>query len=391
VAPGVTLQRLQPLLGQVGITRVANVTGMDTVGIPTVIVTRPNARSLSVSQGKGVDLDSAKVSGLMESIEQWHAERIDRPLRLGSQADLQHRLPLADVDRLPRFILPFNPHVRALWIEGIDLVSGGSRWVPYDMVHLDLTLPLPPGGHFVIGSNGLASGNHPLEAVVHGLAELIERDATSLFYQLGWQAQWRRRLDLDSVEAASCRSLIQAFDQAGVEVAVWDTTSDVGVPSYLCSILDRDPNPFRPVGLARGAGCHPDASVALSRALTEAAQSRLTRIVGSRDDIQREDFAALQSDSGIEQARLQLAAPGRPPARLAASRGFEGRTVEDDLGWMLGRLEQVGIDQVVAVDLSRSDMPVFVVRVVAPGLEASSDAPGYRPGDRARGRMGADA
>jgi len=51
-----------------GITRVANVTGLDHVGIPVVMACRPNARGLAVSQGKGLTLDAAKASAVMESI-----------------------------------------------------------------------------------------------------------------------------------------------------------------------------------------------------------------------------------------------------------------------------------------------------------------------------------
>ena len=64
---------------EVGITRLANVTGLDRIGIPVVQAVRPNSRSLSVSQGKGVDMDSAKASAMMEAFELWHAERIELP------------------------------------------------------------------------------------------------------------------------------------------------------------------------------------------------------------------------------------------------------------------------------------------------------------------------
>ena len=60
-----------------GITRIANVTGLDRIGIPVVMVCRPNARSIAVSQGKGLDMDAAIVSGLMESAELYHAEQIE--------------------------------------------------------------------------------------------------------------------------------------------------------------------------------------------------------------------------------------------------------------------------------------------------------------------------
>ena len=76
MAPLRTLERLRPVLAQVGVTRVAVITGLDDVGIPVVMVCRPNGRSLSVSQGKGVDLSAAKVSGIMEAVEAWHAEQV---------------------------------------------------------------------------------------------------------------------------------------------------------------------------------------------------------------------------------------------------------------------------------------------------------------------------
>ena len=43
---------------------------------------------MSVSQGKGSNLAAAKASGLMESIEGFHAEHIDLPLRVLSTDDL---------------------------------------------------------------------------------------------------------------------------------------------------------------------------------------------------------------------------------------------------------------------------------------------------------------
>jgi ribosomal protein S12 methylthiotransferase accessory factor len=164
-------------LPNIGITRIADVTGMDCIGIPTVMVVRPNSRSVSVSQGKGVDLITAKVSGLMESIEQFHAEHVQLPLRLASQKEISAAGQAAKVERFPRFERPYDSTQRILWIAGRDLATDVEVWVPFEAVHLDLRLPLPTGsGYFMSGSNGLASGNHRLEAVTHGLCELIERD-----------------------------------------------------------------------------------------------------------------------------------------------------------------------------------------------------------------------
>ncbi len=111
-----------------GITRVANVTGLDRIGIPVVMVCRPNARSLAVSQGKGIDIDAATVSGLMESVELYHAEHIECPLKLGSMAELSYS------HQVRRYRTAAAGRGRAvpedlvtLWIEGRDMISGGEQ------------------------------------------------------------------------------------------------------------------------------------------------------------------------------------------------------------------------------------------------------------------------
>src|SRR5262249_27496119 len=79
-----TLNRALRLAPVMGITRIANVTGLDVIGVPVVMVCRPNSRSVAVSQGKGIDLTSARASGVMEATELYHAETITLPMRLAT-------------------------------------------------------------------------------------------------------------------------------------------------------------------------------------------------------------------------------------------------------------------------------------------------------------------
>src|SRR5437764_407034 len=88
VSPSETLERFMGKKESMGITRLCNITHLDNIGIPVVIAVRPASRSLSVSQGKGLTLEAAKASALMESIETYHAERIELPLRLASYREL---------------------------------------------------------------------------------------------------------------------------------------------------------------------------------------------------------------------------------------------------------------------------------------------------------------
>ena len=177
-APDETLARLRPLLPAMGITRIANVTGLDRTGVPVVMVSRPNARSVTVSQGKGLTLAAAKASGVMEALEVWHAEHIVKPLKLASHEEMRAEHRMADIAGLPRSRgSRYTPTLPLMWIEGEDLLGAGRVWLPLELVSANYTLPFPPGsGCFQANTNGLASGNHWLEAVSHGVCEVVERD-----------------------------------------------------------------------------------------------------------------------------------------------------------------------------------------------------------------------
>jgi ribosomal protein S12 methylthiotransferase accessory factor len=100
VAPEETLARVRRFMPVMGITRLANVTGLDVIGVPVVSVCRPNSRSLAVSQGKGLTLAAAKASGVMESVEYYHAENITLPLVLASYERLRYSETIVDVTGL---------------------------------------------------------------------------------------------------------------------------------------------------------------------------------------------------------------------------------------------------------------------------------------------------
>jgi YcaO-like protein with predicted kinase domain len=389
-SPAETVERVRPLMAAMGITRLANVTGLDSIGIPVAVAFRPNSRSVAVANGKGLDQAAAEASALMEAVESFHAERITLPLKLGSFAELGSSHRLIDVDALPRRRNgSYDADLPILWIEGHDLIQDEAVWLPYETVHTNYAVPLAQGsGCFVLSSNGLASGNHLLEAVSHAICEIVERDATALWDLSDEQARLRSRIDLSSVEDVSCRAVLAAYERAGVDVAVFETTSDTGVPAFLCTICEPEGSALGGLSGASGMGCHPDRKVALLRALTEAAQSRLVVIAGSRDDIFAEDYERLQGPEALRAFRARIDAGG-PRRSLQHVPTWEAETFDDDIAWELGCLQQAGISRVVAVDLTRPELGLPVVRVVIPGLEYWPSAPNYTLGARGRARLGA--
>lgn len=388
VEPGETLEKIRPLMARLGITRVADITGLDRIGIPVIAVHRPNSRSLSVAQGKGIDKTAAQVSGLMESIETYHAEHCELPLLLGSAREMVRRHRVIDVGGLPRLSSStYDDDRPILWTIGHELASGERVLLPYETVHLDFRLPLPSGsGCFLMSSNGLASGNHLTEAINHALCELIERDANTLWQLKPPEVRARRRLDLDTVDSPMCRSLLQRFDDADVDVLVWETTSDIGVASFLCTLVDRLPS-LRPISPVAGSGCHPHREVALCRALTEAAQGRLTDISGARDDLSGSRYEPRTADARNADLRRALREPA--PRRLDRCPTVHNPTLEQDLEWVLERLGGAGLSSLVVVNLTKPELDVPVVRAVVPYLEGMAELDGYVPGPRSQ-REGSD-
>ncbi len=379
--PEETLSIVMPHMAAMGITRIADVTGLDTIGIPVVMVCRPNSRSVSVSQGKGRTLAAAKASGLMESVEGWHAENIDLPLRTESFVSLAEEVEVIPLNNLP-------PHgeerpssqTPITWMASQELNSNRPVWLPYEMVHTRYTDPRPAGyGFFPASSNGLASGNSVKEATVHGICEVIERDAISLWHQFGASAVDATSINANSIHDPLCVQTLDKLNHASQNPYIWDITADNGIPTYFAVIVDRNSH-TKHIGV--GSGTHLCRSVALLRALHEAVQVRTTYIVGARDDITQDEY----TEEGIEDKHRffrRLIEASSFEQSFGRRRDLDGETAESDLQTLLKRLRLTNIEEVFCVNLTRPEFDISVVRVVIPGLESPHDDAEYLPGERA--------
>ena len=375
VPPAGTMARVRPHMAAMGITRLADLTGLDRIGVPVFAAVRPNSRSVATSQGKGLTPDAARAAALMEAVESWHAERIDRPLRLAGAGELS-RCRLIDLDRVPlRSGTAFDPDRPLLWIEGADLASAEPVWLPYELVHTDYRLPQPPAaGCFHVGTNGLAAGNTREEALRHSLCELIERDALSVWHHRSSTERLATRIAVSELTDPRIGALADRILAAGFDLALFDIAGDVGLPCFLAVLADRR-DPLGHPGL--GSACHPSATLAILKTLLEAVQVRTSYIAGARDDLAPEEFAAVGPQEKLRWIEPLLRAAEASPAPYAEPQAMP------PVGALLERLASAGMTEVIAVDLTRPEIGVPVVRVVVPGLEACADDPGYAPGPRA--------
>ena len=382
-----TLARFGPLARVMGITRIGNVTGLDDLCIPCVIAVRPASLSVTVAMGKGATVTQARVSALMEAAESFHGERIETRFRRASEQALwRFGAALVSPGALCRTAAPYDPADEINWIEGFDLLSGRPCSVPAASVHTDCTRG--EEGLLLAGSNGLASGNHLLEAIATGLCELIERDAVALWHSRSLVERAACRLDLASVTDQACRALLDRYAAAGMAPRIWQVASDLGVAVFVCDLPTRPGDHAPLLRRSRGAGCHPEPEVALARALAEAAQSRLHRIAGLRNDLTPEAYTDTAASLGGA-ALLDALSDAAPGLAFDEAPRFSSRDIGEDVRWLLDRLAQRGFKQVVAIDLTRDQLDLPVVRMVVPGLEWDCNHPQYRPGPRALQREGA--
>lgn len=386
VPSAASLAAAVPVGKAIGVTRIANVTGLDQVGVPTWMVIRPLAKSITVSQGKGLTHELAVVSGLMESIELYHAENIKPvgdPAPIMSFADDPS---FVSPGRLPtRIDVALDESQVLYWVEGCDLFSRAKRWIPHDLFDMDTTRIRHDRSLFVRSSNGLASGNTLREATLHGLCEVVERDQMAFWLvkdQLAEQPAITR-VDPTTIDDRDCACLLDSCAQAGLEVFVWYMTVNIDLSVFGCMIVDNKRTTMYPQR-ASGFGCHPVKPIALSRAITEAAQTRLTCISGMRDDITwakyLRNFHCHNGATGEWLTRLRSQEPALDYRELPSASA--DASVQNLLAYALQCLANAGLGEAIAVDLTQQHLGIPVVFVCVPDAESGIRQSEHRPGHR---------
>ncbi|MEB3047725.1 YcaO-like family protein [Rhizobium mulingense] len=387
MSPRETLSRVEPLLARFGVTRVARHTGLDDIGIPVWCAYTPNSRSIVIAQGKGLTDVDAKVSTVMEALERAVAGEpfVDR-LRSSASGLRAMGHKIDTLDCLIAIHKPdLGPDEETDWVAGIDILTGGTIYIPFEAVVLDRTRD----ARYWMSSDGLASGNNLEEAIFHGVLERIERDSHVL-WQVSTEAdRYAGCVDPRGFLDGALDGLIDKIEASGLALRLFDITSDITIPCFTAMLGPGDcvPDPrdrhggrdIRLVEVTGGTGAHPSPVRAAIRAITEAVQSRLTYISGARDDISPATFSRSLPPL---MRRAFDAVPGSPgPAPQ-----HRPRNLTQMLQHVLEALRTKEIGSVIAIRLSEGTLPFSVVKVVIPALENPEGERARRLGTRALAR-----
>ena len=370
--PEKTLEKVLPLLPQIGICDPLDITPLDNIGIPVFAVDRPGASSGAVKNynGKGATPEQAKASAAMEALERYSAEQRETDEVVYGTVQQAMDVGLA-VD--PRdLILPFRTldiydTAEIAWVEGYEMLRGSPIWIPacgvFHPYFPEDDLPL-----FRYHTNGIASGNTIEEAILHALFELIERDAWSMA-----EGRGVAYADVIVEEDSLPGRLLKMLEDKGVKIHLKDLTHDIGIPTIGAAADDtvtKDPEL-----LTIGVGTHLNPEIACVRAITEVAQSRTTHKHGVKGNAR---LLKIANDMGYEKVRAVNTVWYRElkkKVHLKDMKDLSTPYVLDDIEVVLDRLVETGFDMVIVSDLTRPETGIPVVRMTVPGLEVSTMDP----------------
>ncbi|MFW2535219.1 YcaO-like family protein [Legionella sp. 28fT52] len=260
-----TLNLLTPFKKLAGITRLADLTYLDYTGLPVYTAIRPRAKSLTTSQGKGLTKEAAQCSALMESIEVYFAEELVPQVTNKSELELtQDKAFFIPINHLAKSVRFTDTSQPLNWVRAELVFSEKTIFVPF--AEYSLNSYLPEVLIYSPDTTGLAGGNNYKEALLHGILEVIERQDVQQIVEVAF------------VNGEMVKNISKKFD---CHISFHENI--YGVPSF--DVLIKSKNPFENQILFKGSGCHLNKRIALNRALTEAIQSRVTTIAGSRDDL----------------------------------------------------------------------------------------------------------
>lgn len=394
-----TLDKVTPISKKIGVTRLADITDMDVLRIPNYSAVLPGTEDyIWVYSGKGPTREHAMASALMESIERYSSLPAGGPRKLvrSSYFELSKTRKMLHPDEIVEPVrFEYRNDMPMDWLPGHDLASGEEVMVPASIALFRYMPPPPAVNPFAyFHTNGLASGNVMEEAICHALCEVIERDAMSLaelrasaipFHVLRTIVHSLNlagfpvppipadrfvddpgvfpEVDISEVEFEPVKKLVRKFEKAGIPLIIKDITSDIGIPTFNASSIEWVTHDYG--YLAEGHGTHPDARIALLRAITEVSQTRAANIQGARDDLRKIRYG----ENNTDDKRAWQFMPATKREKFSQVKTFFNEDILDDIKLILSRLRSIELYRVIIVDLTNPEIGIPVVRAIVPGLE----------------------
>jgi len=371
IPPKQTIENVEGKLRRVGVTRIAEITHLDRLGIPIYSAIRPGAAegAVSIYAGKGATKNQAKASAMMEAFERYSAEINESDYRtkfeLGIFKELKYAINPEELVLSSQ--LPFEVgEIQLDWVKAVNITDDHEYFIPANAVYHPY-ITSKSVSLFKSNTNGLASGNNIEEAIFHGIMEVVERDAWSIFEA---KKKPKSEVNCEEVNNPIIRNILDKFSKVGIEVKLIDLTADIDITT-IAAVSD-DTILKDPALLTLGIGTHLDPEIAAIRALTEVAQSRATQIHGTREDTTRAVFMRKAGYKRMKKINKHWFGESKKLINLSEIKDKSRRSFKDNIDTSINLITKKGFNKILYVDLTRFEIQIPVVRVLIPGLEVYS-------------------
>lgn len=272
-------------------------------------VNSPARRTTGAGVAVG-DPDRGRLIAIAEAAERYAAgDFTGEPARWARSCELDGAvIDLASVARCSARELavdgcplpPVDPDAVIRWVRGTDLVTSELTWVPAVMASYRLRKPRTEELFWYRISTGYAVHTDPVEALVRGLCEVIERDAIAV--------TWLQRLALPVVPAPSrselADDLLGWYERHFIQTYLFDATSDMAVPTVYCLQIAEFDTCLRQV-----ASCATGRTIAAAseKALLDLVRYRLPGLGPAKTPEEIRDFSDI-ADGAALMGRPEMAA-----------------------------------------------------------------------------------
>jgi bacteriocin biosynthesis cyclodehydratase domain len=356
-----------------------------------------NGRRKEVGFGRAFSYELAQVSAIAEALERYagmYPSGARTTVRasyrdLGAQALNPRELGLHSEEQ---YAYPDYPYVRYSddlvfnWVWGYSFQRQQPILVPERMVYYGMHYKTTERPFAYEISNGCALGGCLEEAILHGMLEVIERDA----FLMTWYARLpRERIMIESVTDPLPALMVERLRAlTGYTIYAFNITLEQAIPCFWVMAVDEQQRPGRPRALcAAGSHLHPEK--ALINALQELApivgqeQMRYPQEEGRAREMLTNSFNVVNMQDhsllyGLPEAFERLKFLYESPHVKTFTEAFgasylqppQSMDLRDDLTAVMRRYLEAGID-IIVVDQTTPEQVLEqfrCVKVMMPGM-----------------------
>lgn len=260
---------IRPRMAGWGITRLADVTGLDYLGIPMAAAVRPLSDPARMVAA-GPTLAHAATSAALAVARVWHASSsVPAPLARSAPADFLTSYRIEDLG-LPADCL-VTRSTRLDWVQAQSLADGRQTVVPRDLVWLSRPPRRPWRPTFLTATTvGLGAGATRDDAILAALCGWAAHDAAAALAHGALMGV----LDTRTIPDAWCARTVQQVADADGQAVIAALPSRTGMPCWTAIFRGGDV-------ITAGIAARPDPVAALAAALCDAAAARLAALAGT--------------------------------------------------------------------------------------------------------------